>query len=922
MPKKSCFETATVIFFFQVKLYKMDNQSKPLKQRLVIFLDGTWNTEDDGTNILQAHALTKDGLTEDGYIQKRYYDRGVGTGLMDRIVGGGFGVGLEVNVREAYCWLVDNYNDKEYYNDKTGDEIYIFGFSRGAYSARSLVGFIATCGLLRRGSPLSIGQLWSGYVQISRKRGKKINWWEKAKKLPFKRITTIDRIEHKNLTEKLIEIWSRRVEINYLGIFDTVGAMGIEALGIPGIRSRRGMNHNQNPTKLILKCQHAMAIDENRTSFRLTKLLNYVDNLKSEKDDTYNDRIFQRWFVGAHSDVGGGYNDNLLASHPLKWIMDGAIDVGLKMDNFELPSDEPKASIDQINDSYKDFTGMIWPHILREKRHYRQIDQPDIVIAGRAKKIDEDDKIKYRGGFSLVTINEEIDQSVIDLAKAAYDSYAPPNLINYARGVKTHKIKSDDSPETKADKEERNGRIEEIKKLFGNKEPQERWLGNAKTAPGILVLWSILSALGVVVFLNSFLLDFPDSTFSISCIAIAIIAFFFVVIDFAEFCLNLRLALNPSEIITKVALNLMMWIRMSGILFFFIGVISFIYQCIQWGGNRDNILDIVLKNKIYEYWYFIPLSAIITVLLLNLYNNGWKIGIKRLFSNILAPFVLIIAGGILYFIASSFIDSSVSEIVILQEEMHKAEKIAGSLIIIQLLLLIFFSTFLWVGKPTRRIRLKWAAIKLQFAFGKKRKLLFDDWRIRLTRDWIPAKKQKDLAWSRVKEVLRESLWRDNIAFVPIYTLVFGTIIWIESTFGNHEGWSWLSYYAIYTPFSDGEQLMNLSMPFWVFLIVLTALGDYIENFIHLLIIKKYPKGKVSFFYSLIAIIATSIKTVGFVLALLSALGIFTCFSIDLFSYLGKGGWRWFIAYINTLVILVLLFPMLIYMLKSLISKPD
>ena len=105
-----------------------NNPSLP-KQRLVIFLDGTWNTEDDGTNILQAHALTKEGLTEDGFIQKRYYDRGVGTGLLDSIVGGGFGVGLEVNVREAYNWLVDNYHDGEYYNDESGDEIYIFGFN-------------------------------------------------------------------------------------------------------------------------------------------------------------------------------------------------------------------------------------------------------------------------------------------------------------------------------------------------------------------------------------------------------------------------------------------------------------------------------------------------------------------------------------------------------------------------------------------------------------------------------------------------------------------------------------------------------------------------------------------------------------------------------------------------------------------------
>ena len=147
------------------------------KQRLAVFLDGTWNTQDDSTNVRHAFTLTKEGIIEEkdgSVIQKRYYDPGVGTGMLDSVTGGGFGIGLDANVRQAYNWLVDNYND--------GDEIYIFGFSRGAYTARSLMGFISTCGLIKRGSPLMISQLWQAYIFVFPNRNAKPTWWEKTLK--------------------------------------------------------------------------------------------------------------------------------------------------------------------------------------------------------------------------------------------------------------------------------------------------------------------------------------------------------------------------------------------------------------------------------------------------------------------------------------------------------------------------------------------------------------------------------------------------------------------------------------------------------------------------------------------------------------------------------------------------------------------
>src|SRR6266852_3155923 len=102
------------------------------QQRLIVCLDGTWNNQNDSTNVLHHYNLVRKGPVEGGWIQKKFYQPGVGTGPLDSITGGAFGFGLEEHVREAYEWLVKNYQDD--------DEIYIFGFSRGAFTARDLVG--------------------------------------------------------------------------------------------------------------------------------------------------------------------------------------------------------------------------------------------------------------------------------------------------------------------------------------------------------------------------------------------------------------------------------------------------------------------------------------------------------------------------------------------------------------------------------------------------------------------------------------------------------------------------------------------------------------------------------------------------------------------------------------------------------------
>jgi uncharacterized protein (DUF2235 family) len=117
----------------------------PGGKRIALFLDGTWNTVSDNTNIWRMRALCAE-TSIDGARQTIYYDQGVGTRFGEYFCGGMFGYGLDRNVRAAYRWLIETYSP--------GDDIFLFGFSRGAFTARSLTGLIARCGLLQRRAAL------------------------------------------------------------------------------------------------------------------------------------------------------------------------------------------------------------------------------------------------------------------------------------------------------------------------------------------------------------------------------------------------------------------------------------------------------------------------------------------------------------------------------------------------------------------------------------------------------------------------------------------------------------------------------------------------------------------------------------------------------------------------------------------------
>jgi uncharacterized protein (DUF2235 family) len=117
----------------------------PARKRIAIYLDGTWNTIHDNTNIWRLRALTA-SVGKDRLHQCVFYNAGLGTRTGQKLSGGMFGVGIDDILLDAYEWLMENFND--------GDEVFIFGFSRGAFTARSLSGFISRCGLLKRRGPV------------------------------------------------------------------------------------------------------------------------------------------------------------------------------------------------------------------------------------------------------------------------------------------------------------------------------------------------------------------------------------------------------------------------------------------------------------------------------------------------------------------------------------------------------------------------------------------------------------------------------------------------------------------------------------------------------------------------------------------------------------------------------------------------
>lgn len=297
-----------------------------MPKRLIIFADGTGNAfSTQESNVWRLYQ----GLDRSSAEQAACYIPGVGTSRIKpfALLDAATGIGVPGNVRKLYRFLCWNWSEDT--------EIYIFGFSRGSFTARTLVGLIHHEGLVSptmNGSPMTTAQMrrfsraaWRSY------RAKTAPW---TRTFPTIWITRLIRDAFlwvlgrltRTPSYKAVSAGNRRnVAITFLGVFDTV-----EAYGVPLQELRLAIDwaiwpisfRNKVLSPIVSNARHALSLDDERTTFHPV-----LFDQSSERSD----RIQQVWFSGVHSDIGGGYPDGTLAHIPLVWMATQAEAQGLKL---------------------------------------------------------------------------------------------------------------------------------------------------------------------------------------------------------------------------------------------------------------------------------------------------------------------------------------------------------------------------------------------------------------------------------------------------------------------------------------------------------------------------------------------------------------------------------------------------------------
>ncbi|MEU9592349.1 DUF2235 domain-containing protein [Streptomyces sp. NPDC048193] len=281
-----------------------------MAKRLVVCCDGTWNVADQPskTNVAKVALSVRPGAVA-GVEQHLYYHSGVGSDRGERLRGGAFGMGLSRNVVDAYRFLVETY--------EPDDELFLFGFSRGAFTARSLVGLVRNSGIVRRGHADRIPEAWALYR---------------------------DRVEHPNGAAATLfrRSYAFETEIRFVGVWDTVGALGVPVPDATWLRpavdrfNRRWAFHDTELSSWVRAGFHALATDEQRSAFRPALWHRSPASAASGQE------LKQVWFAGVHCDVGGGYQETGLSDITLLWMVDQARRHGLQFDADALSTDGPR----------------------------------------------------------------------------------------------------------------------------------------------------------------------------------------------------------------------------------------------------------------------------------------------------------------------------------------------------------------------------------------------------------------------------------------------------------------------------------------------------------------------------------------------------------------------------------------------------
>jgi uncharacterized protein (DUF2235 family) len=277
-------------------------------KRIIVCSDGTWNKPGLSRNGVQTRTNVQKifeaicNSAEDNTKQIKFYDAGIGAegSLYSKLLDGSTGRGLDENILDCYKFISWNYEQ--------GDEIYLFGFSRGAYTSRSLAGLIYNSGLIKNNDLTLVHKAYEMYrnrdnVDLSPKGSTAIAF----------------RNAH----------CQPNVRIKFIGVWDTVGALGIPSHIFQWYNEHRYAFHDPVLNSQVDFAYQALAIDENRKNFEPSLWEQNADNIKKNPNQV----LEQTWFVGVHSNIGGGYPNAGLSDISLEWMIEKAKATNLSFDN-------------------------------------------------------------------------------------------------------------------------------------------------------------------------------------------------------------------------------------------------------------------------------------------------------------------------------------------------------------------------------------------------------------------------------------------------------------------------------------------------------------------------------------------------------------------------------------------------------------
>jgi uncharacterized protein (DUF2235 family) len=290
-------------------------------KKIVYCADGTWDGKSNATNVFKFFSALL--VTSQ---QMPFYDSGVGAdgNPLEKLVGGAFGTGLFQKIKDGYTKIAQVYED--------GDEVFLFGFSRGAYTARSLGGMIAACGLPSKNFD---DQLVDKAFQAYRDRSKRAAI----------------------LASLSSQYAMSDAQITMVGVWDTVGALGIPAI-FGGVDPAIYGFLDTSLSPKVLNAFQALAIDERRKEFPPTL---WTSNAAPGQT------VQQVWFCGVHGDVGGGYDvgsdasTTQLSDITLSWMINNALSLGVAFSpaalrQYVYPLD-PAYALDQLHESWTPLWG-------------------------------------------------------------------------------------------------------------------------------------------------------------------------------------------------------------------------------------------------------------------------------------------------------------------------------------------------------------------------------------------------------------------------------------------------------------------------------------------------------------------------------------------------------------------------------------